>query len=112
MPVGVVPQRLPDLPLPLRRQADEEPERALRRVDARSLADLSEAEDVVRMAVYETPARGIEHEIDRFFLLIPGHAEAVRAQPQVAHGLLQDGQIELLLKPGIDHRSTMQSATT
>jgi hypothetical protein len=112
MPVRVIAQRPPDLPFAFARQRGEEPERIPCRVDSRPFADLPEAEDMIRVLVNETPPRRIEHQVDALFLFVFRHSKAVRAQPEVAQSLLQDGEIELLLQAGIDHDRTVQSATT
>jgi len=112
MPVRVIAKRPPDLPFAFGRQRGEEPERMPRRVDSRAFADLSKAENMIRMPVNETPPGGIEHQVDALFLFVPRHPEAVSTQPEVAQRLLQDGEIELLLMAGVDHDRTVQSATT
>lgn len=112
MPVRVIAQRPPDLPFAFGRQRGEESERIPCRVDPGAFADLSKAENMIRMPVNETPPRRIEHQVDALFLFVLRHPEAVRAQPEIAQRLLQDGEIKLLLQAGVDHDCTVQSATT
>jgi len=112
MPPGVVPQRSPDLSPPRHGQANEKPERALGGVEAQPLADLPEAEHVARVAIHEAPPCGFEHQVNALFLLVLGHLEAIRAQPEITHGLFHHGQIEFLLKARVDQQCFMQSVTT
>lgn len=81
-------------------------------IEAQPPADLPKAEHMIGVAIHETPLRRFEHQIDALFPLALAHLEAIRAQPEVAHRLFHDGQIELLLKSRIDQQCVMQSVTT